>query len=50
MEKDIDQSISFKNKDTSQDTIMNRVNQTFDQIEQEVKDLLDKNSQVINIK
>lgn len=50
MDKDIDNRISFQNKDASQDSIMNRVNQSFDQIEQEVKDLLDKNKQEMNMK
>lgn len=50
VEKNNNESTNFQSDDAPQDTIMIRVNQTFDQMEQEVKDLINKNTQEVNIK
>jgi ClpP class serine protease len=46
--KDIPSNIN-QNYDLDQDEIMNRVNQSFDKIAQDVKELIDQNNQQNNL-
>lgn len=48
MEKNINETTEIQNKDTNDETIMNRVNQTFDRISQDVKDMINKNNQPLS--
>ncbi|WP_191991731.1 hypothetical protein [Bacillus aerolatus] len=50
MKKDNNESINFQNNDTPQDAIMNKVNQTFDEMVQDVKNIINENDQGSNIK
>ncbi|HZG71413.1 MAG TPA: hypothetical protein VEY51_07715 [Chondromyces sp.] len=50
MEKNHNERINVENADTPQDAIMNRVNQTFDQMVEDVKNLINKNTEESNIK
>lgn len=45
MKKDNYESNQFQNDDTTEDPIMNKVNQTFEKIEQEVKELINMNEE-----
>jgi hypothetical protein len=46
MEKDNQQVNNTENPQNSDDAIMNRVNQTFDKITQDVKDMINENNQM----
>ncbi|MCQ6282535.1 hypothetical protein [Bacillus sp. EB600] len=48
MEDITNQNMKNKDTNTDQEAIMNRVNQTFEQIVQDVKNMLDENSQEKN--
>jgi adenylosuccinate lyase len=45
MEKDISQNSKNQNNSIDQDAILNRVNQTFDKIAQDVRNMIDENEQ-----
>jgi hypothetical protein len=47
--KDNDESINYQNVNSPQDETMNRVNQTYDKIKQEVKNLIDENNKASDI-
>ena len=46
--KDNHESINFDNVHTDQGETMNRVNQTFDKLKQEVKDMINENNKAID--
>ncbi|MCM3764737.1 MULTISPECIES: hypothetical protein [Bacillaceae] len=46
MEKENQQMTNTNNQQTDNDAIMNRVNQTFDKIAQDVKDMINENNQM----
>src|SRR5690606_41414581 len=46
--KDNKKGNNFQNNDTPQDAIMNKVNQTFDEMVQDVKNLIDENDRESN--
>lgn len=46
MEKEDQQMTNTNNQQTDNDAIMNRVNQTFDKIAQDVKDMINENNQM----
>jgi hypothetical protein len=48
MEKTNNQNGNDPNNDIDQDAIMNRVNQTFDKISQDVKNMINNNNQLNN--
>jgi hypothetical protein len=48
MEKTYNQNGNDPNNDIDQDAIMNRVNQTFDKISQDVKNMINNNNQLNN--
>ncbi len=50
MGRDSKESINYQNNDTSQDSIMNKVNQTLDEMVQDVKNLVNENDKESNIK
>lgn len=45
MEKDFNEGIEYQNNGTPQDVVMNRVNQTFDKMTEDVKNMVDENGQ-----
>lgn len=47
--KDDQKSLSYQNNQTTNEETMNQVNQTFDQMKQEVKDLLDENNKAVDL-
>jgi hypothetical protein len=47
--KENNKSIDYQNAHTNQDEIMNRVNQTYDKLKQEVKNMIDENNQANDI-
>lgn len=47
--KDNNESIDYQNVNSPQDETMNRVNQTFDKIKQEVKNMIDENNKASDI-
>ncbi|WHY81414.1 hypothetical protein [Siminovitchia fortis] len=48
MGKDNKKGNNFQNNDTPQDAIMNKVNQTFDEMVHDVKNLIDENDRESN--
>nr|WP_263326707.1 hypothetical protein [Neobacillus sp. Marseille-Q6967] len=44
MENTHEQQNNMQNEETSQEAIMNRVNQTFDKLSQDVKEMINKNN------
>ncbi|GIN21295.1 hypothetical protein [Siminovitchia fordii] len=50
MGRDNKESINYQNNDTPQDSIMNKVNQTHDEMVQDVKNLINENDKESNIK
>lgn len=50
MEKDITQNSKNQNNSIDQDAIMNSVNQTFDKIAQDVRNMIDENEQTTTTK
>jgi|GraSoiStandDraft_13_1057314.scaffolds.fasta_scaffold801826_1 hypothetical protein len=47
--KDNNESINYQNVNSPQDEIMNRVNQTYNKMKQEVKSMIDENNKASDI-
>jgi hypothetical protein len=48
LEKDFNEGIEYQNSGTPQDAVMNRVNQTFDKMTEDVKNMVDENERKNN--